>query len=140
MAEELGAIGPRVAQRFVFRGVRPKPSDLAEQLGVEVVREESPPPAQPRLRSEYRAEPARIILYRDTIDQLAVAIHADQRFDMMQCDLAEVHVAHELFHHLEFGQRFGPLTVEEVEAGAHAFAQELLELGFHPTEFSEMVG
>jgi len=140
MAEDLDALGRRVAQRFIFRGVRPKPSDLAQQMGVEIARGESPPPAQPRLRSEYRAEPPRIVLYCAAIDQLAVAIHANQRFDMMDCDLAEVHIAHELFHHLEFGQRFGPLTPEEIEAAAHAFTQEVLELEFHPTEFSEMVG
>ena len=140
MAEDLGALGRRLAQRFIFRGVRPKPSDLAKQLGVEIAQEGSPPPAQPRLRSEYRAQPPRIILYCDTIDQLAATIHANQRFDMMNCDLAEVHIAHEFFHHLEFGQRFGPLTSEEVEAAAHAFTQELLELEFHATEFSEMVG
>ena len=140
MAEDLGGLGRRVAQRFIFRGVRPKPSGLAKQLGVEIGREKSPPPAQPRLRSEYRAEPPRIILYSDAIDQVAAAIHANQRFDMMNCDLAEVHIAHEIFHHLEFGQRFGPLTSAEVEAAAHGFTQELLELEFHPTEFSEMVG
>ncbi len=59
---------------------------------------------------------------------------------MMRCDLVEVHVAHELFHHLQFGQRFGPLTPEEVEAAAHAFVQELMGLDFHPAEFSQMAG
>jgi len=140
MAGGLGGLGRRVAQRFIFRDVRPKPSDLAEQLGVEIVREVSPPPAQPRLRSEYRSDPARIILYCDPIDSLAVDIHANQRFDMMNCDLLEVHIAHELFHHLEFGERFGPLTTDEVEAAAHQFTQELLELSFDPSELSELVG
>jgi len=140
MAEDLGALGRRVAQRFMVRGVRPKPSDLAEQMGVEIIQEGSPPPAQPRLRSEYRARPPRIVLYCDPMGELDAAIHANQRFDMMSCDLAEVHIAHELFHHVEFGQRFGPLTAKEVEAAAHAFTQELLELDFHPTEFSAMAG
>ena len=140
MAEGLEGVGRRVAQRFIFRDVRPKPSGLAEEMGVEIVRGGSPPPAQPRLRSEYRSDPARIILYCDPIDALAVAIHADQRFDMMNCDLMEVHVAHELFHHLEFGERFGPMTPEEVEAAAHDFTQELLELSFHPSELSELAG
>lgn len=140
MAEGLGGVGRRVAQRFIFRDVRPKPSRLAEEMGVDIVREGSPPLAQPRLRSEYRSEPARIILYCDPIDALAVAIHADQRFDMMNCDLMEVHIAHELFHHLEFGERFGPMTPEEVEEAAHEFSRELLELSFHPSELSALAG
>lgn len=140
MAEGLGTLGQRVARRFIVRGVRPKPSDLAAELGVQIVREASPPPAQPNLRSEYRADPPRIILYCDPIDELAVAIHLNQRFDMMNCDLEEVHIAHELFHHLEFGQRFGPLDPEEIEAAAHEFTREVMELAYHPTELSEIAG
>jgi hypothetical protein len=138
MAEDLAALGRRVAQRFIVRGVRPKPSALAEQMGVELMQQEAPPPAQPRLRSEYRAAPPRIVLYCDPINELDAAIYANQRFDMMRCDLLEVHVAHELFHHIEFGQRFGALTPDEVEAAAHAFAQALLELDFEPAELSDL--
>ncbi len=140
MAEDLAGLGRRVAQRYIVRGVRPKPSALAGQMGVELMQQEAPPPAQPRLRSEYRSAPPRIVLYCDPIDELGAAIHANQRFDMMRCDLLEVHVAHELFHHIEFGQRFGELTPDEVEAAAHAFAQELLELDFDPAELSHLAG
>ncbi len=140
MAEELEDLGRRVARRFIVRGVASRPSHLAGEMGVQVTYEQSPPAAQPRLRSEYRADPPRILLYRDPIEELAAAIHADQRFDMMRCDLAEVHIAHELFHHLESGGRFGPLTAEEVEAAAHGFAQELMALDFHPAEFSRLLG
>ncbi len=140
MAQELTGLGQRVARRFIVRGERPKPSRLAQQMGVAVIQEEVPPPAQPRLRSEYRSAPPRIILYCDPIDELAAAVHANQRFDMMRCDLIELHTAHELFHHIEFGQRFGPLDPEEVEMAAHAFAEELMALDFHPAELSDLVG
>ena len=132
------ALGRRVAARYILRGARPGAAAVAAQLGVEVVVREAPPPAQPRLRSEYQADPPRITLYRDPMDILAAAIHANQRFDMLACNLDEVHIAHELFHHLEFGGRFGPLDREEVEAAAHGFAAELLGLTFDPRELSSL--
>ena len=140
MAEDTAALGRRVARRFMPRGLRPKPSDLAAQMQIEVVHVEAPPPAQPLLRSEYTSTPPRITIYTDPLSTLAVAIHADQRFDMMRCDLAELHIAHELFHHIESGQRFGPLTSEEVEAAAHAFAKELLGVDFEPEELDKLAG
>lgn len=140
MADDPVGLGRRVARRFIVRGVRPEVRVLAARMAVEILEREAPPAAQPRLRSEYRADPPRIILYRDPVDLLAAAINANQRFDMLNCDLDEVHIAHELFHHLEFGQRFGPLTAEEVEEAAHAFAEEILDLKFHPAELSEVGG
>ncbi|MFB3881976.1 MAG: hypothetical protein ACE149_11985 [Armatimonadota bacterium] len=122
------------------RGLRPKPSDLAAQMQVQVVFSEMPPPAQPTLRSEYAASPPRITVYTDPISSLGVAIHANQRFDMMRCDLVELHIAHELFHHVESGQRFGPLYPEEIEAAAHSFAKELLGADFEPQELDELLG
>ena len=138
MAEDAVALGQRVARRFILRGLRPKPSELAMQMGVEVAQVESPPPAQPRLRSEYTSDPPRIVLYAAPITSLGVAIHVNQRFDMMRADLRELHIAHELFHHLEAGERFGPLTREQVEAAAHAFAKELMELDFGPEELGQL--
>ena len=131
-------LGRRVAARYISRGVRSSAAALAAQLGVEVTVREAPPPAQPRLRSEYQADPPRITLYRDPIDVLTAAIHANQRFDMLACDLDEAHIAHELFHHLEFGGRFGPLAREEAEAAAHGFVAELLDLTFDPRELSSL--
>jgi hypothetical protein len=140
MAEDTAALGRRVARRFMPRGLRPKPSDLAAQMQVEILHVEAPPPAQPGLRSEYGATPPRIVVYTDPLSTLGVAIHANQRFDMMRCDLAELHIAHELFHHIESGQRFGPLTREEVEAAAHSFAKELLGVDFEPEELDKLAG
>lgn len=112
--------------------------ELAAQMGVEVTEQPAPPLAQPGLRSEYQQRPPRIVLYRDAIDTLAAAVHANQRFDMLACNLDEVHIAHELFHHLEAGQRFGPLRQEEVEAAASGFTRTLLDLSFDPEELSEL--
>ena len=131
-------LGRRVARRFVMRGARPDVRQLAEQMGIEIAQRETPPPAQSRLRSEYRCQPPHIVLYRDPIDSLAAAVHANQRLDMLACDLEAVHIAHEIFNHLEFGPRFGPLRPDEVEAAAHALAQELLGLTFDPRELSAM--
>jgi hypothetical protein len=113
---------------------------MAADLGVQIIEREAPPPAQPQLRSEYQGQPPRITLYRDPLDSLAAAVHANQRFDMLACDLDSLHIAHELFHHLESGQRSGPLQAHEVEAAAHAFAQELLGASFDPRELSDLEG
>jgi hypothetical protein len=139
LSREIGdpkALGRRVARRFIKRGKRPEVKALAAQLGVSVVEQEAPPPAQPDLRSEYRPSPPRIILYRDPLDQLDAAVRVGQRFDMIRHKVEDVHIAHELFHHLQSGNRFGPLYPEEEEEAAHAFAQELLGLEFHPTEYA----
>jgi len=140
MAEEVAALGRRVARRLLQAeacATRPRPSDLAGEMGIEVVVAGSPPPAQPGLRSEYTSDPPRITLYADPISALEAAIHANQRFDMMKADLTELHIAHELFHHIEHGARFGPLAREQVETAAHAFAKELMGLDFEPEEMSE---
>jgi hypothetical protein len=130
-------LGKRVARRFIVRGVRPSVRELIVQMGVEVKERPAPPPAQPGLRSEYQQKPPSITLYRDPIDLLSAAVHANQRFDMLACNLDDVHIAHELFHHLEAGQRFGPLRDDEVEAAAQAFTETLLELAFHPDELAD---
>jgi len=138
MAEELDRLGRRVARRFIARGERPTAREIARKMGVQIVEREEPPPAQRGLRSEYRPDPPLIVLYRGPIERLAARIHIDQRFDMMNCDLPDVHIAHELFHHIEAGGRFGALDIEQVERAAHAFAQELLGLTFHPAELSHI--
>jgi hypothetical protein len=129
-------LGRRLARRYRVGGVRPEPSALARDLQVSVTELPAPPPAQSDLRAEYRHEPPQIILYRAPLEQLAAAIHASQRLDLLACDLVEVHLAHELFHHLEFGGRFGPLRPDEIETAAHAFAQEYCALPFDPRELS----
>jgi len=131
-------LGKRIAQRYLVRGLRPNLRELAAQLGVQIIVEDHPPQAQPGLRAEYRHEPPQIILYRAPLELLSGAIHATQRFDLLACSLEDVHLAHELFHHLEFGGTFGPLRPDEIEIAAHAFAQTLCDLTFHPTELTNL--
>jgi hypothetical protein len=131
-------LGRRIAARYLLRGLRPNARELAEQLGVQIVVEGDPPPAQSGLRAEYRHDPPQIILYRDPLELLSDRIRVSQRFDLIACDLEELHLAHELFHHLEFGGAYGPLRPDEIEVAAHAFAQELCEISFHPEELSEL--
>jgi hypothetical protein len=113
---------------------------LAEHLGVEVLTLDSPPPAQPGLRSEYQASPPRIILYRTAIavgracprPPLAVRVQGDCPLTPRQVE--DLHIAHELFHHLQATRRFAPLSLAQEEEAAHAFAEELLGLPFDPRE------
>lgn len=131
-------LGKRIAARYLGRGMRPRVRELIAQLGVAVLVEDRPPPAQPDLRAEYRHDPPQIILYRLPLELLSDRIRVSQRFDLIACDLEELHLAHELFHHLEFGGTYGPLRPEEVEAAAHAFARELCDVSFHPEELSDL--
>ncbi len=140
MAQGGVALGRRAARCLMQWKLRLKPSELAAEMNVEITPAGSPPPAQPGLRSEYTCDSPRITLYREPISALRLAIQANQRSDMMECDLTELHIAHELFHHLESGRRFGPLTRKEVEAAAHAFAKELMGLDFEPGELSGLPG
>jgi hypothetical protein len=139
MKIEPEALGRRIADRYIVRGNYPKMRDLAAELGVQIVEQEAPPPAQPNLRSEYRPNPPQIILYRDPLDLLVAAIHAHQRFDLLSCNMDNLHIAHELFHHIENGGRCGPLRPDEIEIAAHSFAHRLLDLRFHPTEVEEVL-
>ena len=139
MAEDAVALGRRVARHLIIEDVKPTPSRLASELNVEIIRKESPPPAQCGLRSEYCADPPQIILYLEPINELRASIQANQHLDRMCCDLEEVHIAHELFHYLEFTADFGPLPRAEAEAAAHAFTQELMGLDFHPSELGEVI-
>ena len=138
MKVDAEALGKRIAQRYLLRGLRHYLRELAAQLGVQIIVQDHPPQAQPGLRAEYRHEPPQILLYRDPLELLSGALHANQRFDLLACNLEDVHLAHELFHHLEFGGTFGPLRPDEIETGAHAFAQTLCDLTFHPTELADL--
>lgn len=113
---------------------------LAAEMGVEVEERAAPPPAQPGLRSEYQPDPPRIVLYHNPIDELAEALRGSGRLQDGSWGLDEVHVAHELFHHLERVEGVEGLSVGEAEEAAHAFVRELLGLGFDPRELSKGEG
>jgi len=129
-------VGRRAARCLKALGERPDVRTLAASMGIAIVERASPPPAQPGLRSEYRPSPPRIILYRKAIAYLADKVASSSHRMMLGCDLEEVHIAHELFHHLESEQGLGRLGREETEKAAHAFAQEMLDLPFDPVEVS----
>jgi hypothetical protein len=87
------------------------------------------------LRSEYRTEPPRIILYRQPIEAAFAALPAGRRL-IARGAFDDVHIAHELFHHLESASRVRKLSREQSERAAHAFARELLDLPFDPGELT----
>lgn len=135
---DAAALGTQLAHRFKSNLARPKAAALAARLGVEIVRRDVPPPAQPRLRSEYQPEPPQIILYRAPIDSLAKAASADPQFDIERSELDELHIAHELYHHLERIGHADRMSLAETETAAHAFARELLGLTFDPRDLSAL--
>jgi hypothetical protein len=108
-------------------------------LGVEVLTLDSPPPAQPGLRSEYQPSPPRIVLYGSALVRAPTCgsrvqpsqprlLRRSRRPPATRCQIEDLHIAHELFHHLQATHRFAPLTLAEEEEAAHAFAEEMLGL------------
>jgi hypothetical protein len=103
-------------------------------------------------RSAYDPATRMITLYQSSIDQVHELLSdlLPQRWDREQ--VMHLHVAHELFHHLEAAHitpvheqlppvctfRIGPVCVTKTRArqcreiAAHAFAKELLDLPFLP--------
>ena len=128
MAPDVISLARRAAEELAVKRPGLRPSECALQLGIEVVESSSPPPAQPGLRSEYTATPPRITLYVHSLRTPSPEIHtAEGKPISFEC-LSELHVAHELFHHLEMAGRFGLLTGAESEEAAHAFARRLVRL------------
>jgi len=131
MSEDAAALGRRVARELATDWVGPDLRALAEQLGVAVLTRDSPPPAQAGLRAEYQASPPRIVLYASAIAAGRVCLPApflprvqgSYALTPRQCE--DLHIAHELFHHLRAVHRFAPLTLSEEEEAARAFAVAL---------------
>lgn len=128
VAPDVVSLARRAADQLAVARPGLTPSECALQLGIEVVESSSPPPAQPGLRSEYTAAPPRITLYlrglRSPVSEIQTAEGEPTSFKFLR----ELHIAHELFHHLEMAGRFGSLTRTESEKGAHAFARRLVRL------------
>jgi len=114
------------------------PWKLIELLGMELeLRERCPD--NPRLRSEVFAEPPTIVLYAESLAELArlLALRAPR----LACvALDTIAVAIELYRYME---RARPDLLHRMtsswprvarEVAAHAFAQDLLELPFFPAE------
>jgi len=128
MAPDVVSQARRAAEEVAAARPGSAPSECALSLGIEIIEAPSPPPAQPTLCSEYRANPPRILLYTRSLHGGSLGIDATQGNPSAYEVSKELHVAHELFHHLEMARRFGSLTRAESEAGAHAFARCLVRL------------
>jgi hypothetical protein len=125
VSDDPASLGRRIARRYPGCGGRAELRELAAQLGIEVAEAQAPPPAQPGLRAEYQAHPPRITLYLAVIARLCPSLSEE-------CDLVAVHLAHELFHHLESARSLPSLPPAASEAAAHAFVRELCGLSFDP--------
>jgi hypothetical protein len=133
---------------------------LLEQLGVDLkISEEVNEIGNIVLRSEYYAEPPRIVIYRSSIRGLEEFI---KRFGLTDAVapglLIPIHVAHELFHHIEYLRkdplsqrttvttlRFGPWRLKSgvralSEIGAHAFVQAWFSLDWYPFVLDQIEG
>jgi signal peptidase II len=102
------------------------PSEIANALGVKVIHDDQPSQALADIgvRSEYRNKPPTIVLYDAPLRDLAQEIQTRDS-EWFGVDLAELHIAHELFHHLENG-------TSASERDAHDFAANLLKLPVSP--------
>ena len=102
---------------------------LASKLGARIVERRGGISENRWVISEYESRNKTIVVYRDTLELLAelVAVQ-DLPFDVERLD--EIAIAHECFHLLFPGKRGD-------EEGAHAFAQELLELATSPAVLSD---
>ena len=130
MTEPPAALGRRVAQELMVSGASADVRPLADKLGVEIVTLDSPPPAQPGLRSEYQPSPPRIILYRTAIARVGAGARTPTCGSRVPPatphQIEDLHIAHELFHHLQATHRLARLSVAEEEEAAHAFAREVV--------------
>jgi hypothetical protein len=132
---------------------------LAHKLGVEVkISDQRNEIDNIVFRSEYCASPPEIVIYNPSINALQeVLVHTGLTDLLALGSLVPVHVAHELFHHLEnlkqdfISQRYKVATLRigrwrliesgiQVlsEIGAHCFAQVLLNLSWYPAVLDEI--
>jgi len=87
------------------------PEEIAAALRVPVTRSDEPAQAGPSvLFSEYRARPPSIILYARSLEETNGLIRAHGLEELLGlADVTPVHLAHELYHHLE-GKKLTPGT------------------------------
>jgi hypothetical protein len=129
------------------------PEQIAHQLRVPITTTDADPMVGSIWRfAEYRPRPPRIVLYSSGLAPLERALIGPRAAQLLgQATLADVFVAHELYHHIEairsdvpIARRYRPTlfrigrwhwrtgiqALAEIAAGA--FAQSLLELPCHP--------
>ncbi len=129
------------------------PEQIARQLRVPIETTDADPMVGSIWRfAEYRPRPPRIVLYSSGLAPLERALSGPRAAPLLgQATLADVFIAHELYHHIEatrsdvpIARRYQPTlfrigkwhwrtgipALAEIAAGA--FAQSLLELPCHP--------
>ena len=132
---------------------------LAQKLGVEVKHSEQEGKlGNIVLRSEYYDQPPQIVIYNSSVKALQEVIERTGHTDLLPPELlVPIHVAHELFHHLEnlkkdrLSQRYKVATLRIgrwrliesgvrvlTEIGAQAFVQALLNLKWYPFVLDQM--
>ena len=126
---------------------------LAQKLGVEVKHSDQEGKlGNIVLRSEYYDQPPQIVIYNSSVKALQEVIERTGHTDLLPPKLlVPIHVAHELFHHLEnlkkdhLSQRYKVATLRIgrwrliesgvrvlTEIGAQAFVQAWLNLKWYP--------
>jgi len=107
--------------------------EMAAALGLKVEHRPLPPPGLSVLhvRSQYLADSAAILLYDEPLRELALRLSA-RRPDLAHLDLEAIHIAHEIFHHLESAPS------RASEKAAASFVTELLYLDFSPEELDSL--
>ncbi len=127
--------GRLAAKAMLARFGKISPRAMAEALGLHIERRPRPMPdlASLRVRSEYLTHSAAIVLYEEPLQELAQLLRA-KRPRLAGLNLEELHIAHELFHHLESGR---PAASEKA---AHSFVRHLLGLDFFPAELDSLYG
>jgi hypothetical protein len=126
---------------------------LAQKLGVEVkYSDQEGKLGNIVLRSEYYDQPPQIVIYNSSVKALQEVIERTGHTDLLPLKLlVPIHVAHELFHHLEnlkkdhLSQRYKVATLRIgrwrliesgvrvlTEIGAQAFVQAWLKLSWNP--------
>lgn len=145
-------VGGEVAKKFEFSaGVRVVA--VAERSGCRVRRvDDGNVPSGILLRADYKPREAEIVVYRRSVEQMRpvltnLVLSEDWTLERVE----DIHVAHELFHHVEVTDigpvnlrlpkvvtfRFGPIirrvSVRRTrEIAAHKFTKDLLALPFLP--------
>ncbi len=124
----------------------------AQRLGVEVTSTDREAHVGCRVHySEYSSSPPTILLYRKSLDEVNQAIREHGLESLLGVsDVAPVHAAHELYHHLETRRkptptagfrfttfRWGPIQLKSglsslSEIAANGFAEEWLKLPSPP--------
>lgn len=125
---------------------------LAKQLGVDLkTSDQVNEIGNIVLRSEYYTQPPQIVVYSSSIKVLEEVIERVGLANVMPPSLImPIHVAHELFHHIEYLKKdslsrrymvrtlgLGPWGLKSgvralTEIGAHAFVQNWLNLNWYP--------